>query len=229
MDQGAQPRPNKKLILDPTTRLQLRRIQKKARERQHGAIDWEAAHQRLAAAQQADLLKLDQKALLQERTLAIARPLQTSADAATASPLVVLRSGNLQLAVEVEYVREIITLEKLTRVPGVPEFVAGVVNARGKILTLINLELFLGQNAKETLEPGQKQSIIMVEIAAFQFGLLCDDFPVIGQYDSANFSEIGALSLDYRTTHLTGINPQGVLLLNLASLVEDPAFLINQE
>src|SRR5690349_4194566 len=115
MDQGAQPRPNKKHILDPTTRLQLRRIQKKARERQHGAIDWEAAHQRLAAAQQADLLKLDQKALLQERTLAIARPLQTSADAATASPLVVLRSGNLQLAVEVEYVREIITLEKLTR------------------------------------------------------------------------------------------------------------------
>jgi purine-binding chemotaxis protein CheW len=231
MDQPSQSKFNKKLVLDATMRLQLRSMQKKARGQKKGALDWEAVHRRLAASEQADSHKLDQAALLRERTLEIARPLQVNATATAAHPLLVLRCGRLQLALEVEYVREIITLDNLTRVPGVPEFVAGVVNARGKILTLINLDLFLRQSPGETPEgePQQKQSIIVVESGNFQFGLLCDDFPTIGQYDSTDFNEIGSLGLDYSTSHLTGVSSEGVLFLNLASLVDDPAFLVNQE
>jgi|GEM_PF-380987 len=229
MEQPPQPKTRKKAVLNATMRLQLRSMQKKAKNRKEGSLDWEAAHKRLAALGQADFLKNDPVAILQERTLEIARPVQNIINGRTDTPLVVLHCGQLQLALEVEYVREIIRLENLTEVPGTPDFVAGVVNARGKILTLINLELFLNQKARKSQESQQKGNIIVVETGNFQFGLICDDSPEIAQHDPTAFKPITSLRLDYNITHLTGINPEGILLLNLLSLVTDPDFLVNQE
>src|SRR5512142_2317152 len=54
-----------------------------------------------------------------------------------------IRLGRELLALEVSYVYDIRAKEALTRVPRVPEWVAGVTNLRGRILAVINLRAYL--------------------------------------------------------------------------------------
>jgi len=52
--------------------------------------------------------------------------------------------GDEMYAVPVEYVREIVRLQKLTRVPLAPKYVEGIANLRGEVLPVINLRTRLG-------------------------------------------------------------------------------------
>ncbi|NWJ95244.1 MAG: chemotaxis protein CheW [Chloroflexi bacterium] len=222
---------NKKPALSPIMRLQLRRMKHNSDSAKKGITDWDAIRAKIAATGQADELKVDTGRVLHNRAVELARPVETVLSGTSTNTLVVLQRGSCQLALDVEYVREIIPLESVTYVPGVPEFIVGVVNARGKILTLVNLEIFLRQGAGSLGlgQADQKQTVVMVETGNFEFGLLCDGFPVIGQHNPTLFKESSHTILDYRTDYLVGMDTNGVLLLNLATLVTDPDFLVDQD
>lgn len=220
----------KKSVLTPTMRLQLRQRQRKNQAARTGQLDWEALRTRMSTIGQLAEVKADPALILRERAASLARPIESVVDNATANTLVILQRANCQLAVEVEYVREIVPLESVTYVPGVPEFIVGVINARGKILTLVDLEIFLrvglGEATSESNQ--QKQTVIMLQTESFEFGILCDSFPTISQHNSVQFRELHHTSLNYRSDYLKGIGPEGVLLVNLGALIADTGFIVNQ-
>ncbi len=55
----------------------------------------------------------------------------------------ILRLGGVPYAVPVRQVREVVPFERPVPVPRAPDFVAGVVNHHGRIVTLIDLGRFL--------------------------------------------------------------------------------------
>ncbi len=57
--------------------------------------------------------------------------------------VVVLVRGQLY-GIEIEHVREMFEIPKLTAMPRVPEFVRGVVNLRGRVLPVLDLRMKLG-------------------------------------------------------------------------------------
>ena len=61
--------------------------------------------------------------------------------------LLVFRVGTLSCAAEVETVREIVPRLSVTRIPGAPKEVAGVVNVRGALITVVDGWRALGQEA----------------------------------------------------------------------------------
>src|SRR5262245_12469400 len=58
--------------------------------------------------------------------------------------LLIFRLDNERYGIEVTNVREIYPRQQLTPVPRTPAFVAGVFSARGRILSVIDLRIFLG-------------------------------------------------------------------------------------
>ncbi len=58
--------------------------------------------------------------------------------------LITFKLGENVYAVNVKHVNEVISLKKLVRVPRMPAHIEGIMNLRGKIVTLINLASFLG-------------------------------------------------------------------------------------
>lgn len=219
---------SRKLVLSPTTRLQLRKQRLQQRQQ---SLDWDDVRRRIESLNSEHQRRDDNSEILRKRAEELSRPLQTDLQNTTANTLVVLQCGPARFALDVQYVREITPVENITLVPGVPEFIVGVVNARGKILTLVNPERFLryGSLNFEPANPDIRQSIVIVETEQFEFGLLCDGFPSIGPRDPASFKPVDSANLDYRTDYLSGLDSEGILLLNLAGLVNDPAFLVNQE
>ena len=73
--------------------------------------------------------------------------------------LVLFRLGDRLYGIDLETVREILPVRRATRVPGAPAYVAGLVNVRGTIVTVLDLGARLDGNS--SLAPDG--SVILIE------------------------------------------------------------------
>ncbi|HXM38104.1 MAG TPA: chemotaxis protein CheW [Gemmatimonadales bacterium] len=95
---------------------------------------------------------------------------------ASLARLLVFRVGNLACAAEVDQVREILPRLPTTRIPGAPPVVAGLVNIRGTLVTVVEGWRALGQSPPTPAPPlppgspsenGERQgSTIILELGA---------------------------------------------------------------
>ncbi len=85
--------------------------------------------------------------------------------------LVVFNLGNEMYGVEISGVQEIIRMQAITRVPGAPAFVEGVINLRGKIIPVIELHQRFGLNS---VEAGSDSRIVVVETQGHVLGMVVD-------------------------------------------------------
>jgi len=85
--------------------------------------------------------------------------------------LVVFGIANELYGVDIASVREIITMQRITRVPRTPDFVEGIINLRGKVIPVIDLRqrfhLSIAEENKET-------RIVVVEIQGITIGMVVD-------------------------------------------------------
>lgn len=91
--------------------------------------------------------------------------------------VVVVRLGGTRFGLAMQSVAEVGRPPVLTRVPGVPEWVAGVANWRGRVLAVLDVRTLLGG----TCAPLDRRSRMVVltsprsRTAAVQVGLLVED------------------------------------------------------
>jgi len=85
--------------------------------------------------------------------------------------LVTFGLGAEEYALETLCVQEIIRMQNLTRVPNSPPFVDGVINLRGKVITVVNLRTRFGLPAREL---NKATRIIVVEAKSDVLGFIVD-------------------------------------------------------
>lgn len=73
--------------------------------------------------------------------------------------------------VKIDIVREIRRWTSATQLPRSPDFVRGVINLRGAVVPVIDFSARLGKGATD---PGERHSIVIVEVGGGLFGLLVD-------------------------------------------------------
>jgi purine-binding chemotaxis protein CheW len=86
--------------------------------------------------------------------------------------LVIFRLNREWYGVEITKVKEVIKVAKITYLPSCPEYIAGIVNLRGYILSVTDLKPFLGLPHEE---PTEKTRIIAIESGIFETGFLVDE------------------------------------------------------
>jgi len=73
--------------------------------------------------------------------------------------------------IEIKYVTEIIGMQQITEVPGLPDYVKGIINLRGKIIPLMDVRL---RFKKEPREYNDRTCVIVVDIKGVALGLIVD-------------------------------------------------------
>ncbi len=76
----------------------------------------------------------------------------------------------MRCAVEASVVREIMPILPATRVPGAPDQVAGVINIRGRITTLVDARRCLGQRSGD-----DEGSLVVLDSGSRVVGLVVDE------------------------------------------------------
>lgn len=125
-----------------------------------------------------------------------------------------------QYGIPYTYLEELRYVGNLSLVPCAPAFVAGVVNHRGELLTVLDLKQFFRMSA---LEQSASSRIVVAKYAGTRIGLLVDDVDGNEEYQSNELAPAmgsdGVTNMEY----VLGIHAGRVTLLNLAALLNDPA------
>ena len=80
-------------------------------------------------------------------------------------------SGDLVLYISTKHVIEIINNHTITTLPLMPPYIKGVINLRGQILPVVDIEHRMG---KENSDSAEKTCIIVLEIDSVALGIIVD-------------------------------------------------------
>jgi len=87
-------------------------------------------------------------------------------------PLIVFRLSREWYAVEITKIKEILKKTRITFLPSSPEYIAGIINFRGNILSVTDLKVILGLPRDE---PTGGTRIVAIESGCLETGLLVDE------------------------------------------------------
>lgn len=163
--------------------------------------------------------------VLQARAQVIARPVNQQQHNLRDQYLR-FRLGAVELyGIPYQYLEELLYVGNLARVPCTPVFVAGVVNHRGELLTILDIKQFFRMPATALTDEAR---IIVVRHAGMHAGLLVDAVDGNEEYLDSELSpplsSEGVSNMEY----VLGIHAGNVTLLNLKALLEDQALRVNR-
>jgi purine-binding chemotaxis protein CheW len=163
--------------------------------------------------------------VLEERARALARSSDEDETSGETIGMVVLAVGEERYGVEVRDEQEIEPLDKITPIPGTPAFWTGVVNLRGSMYPVLDIERYLGLPVSEEVE---SPKVALVSRGGISVGLLVDEVPEIRP---VKVSEIGPPVADgsSKAEVVRGVTPDMLSVLDLEALLSDPALVIEDD
>jgi purine-binding chemotaxis protein CheW len=129
----------------------------------------------------------------------------------------IFKLGDEMFGLGIEKVIEILKVQKIFTIPGLPDFLSGVMSVRGNVVPIIDLRRRFG------LKPaGKKERIIMVRYGKEKIGFLVDDIKEILALSSEEIRIPPSIFKGFKTEYLTGLGKHGesiIILLNIDSLL----------
>ena len=120
-----------------------------------------------------------------------------------ADQYVVFKLGKEEYCFDVSAVREIHTMEQITKVHRSAAYIEGVMNLRGKLLTVINLRK---RFAMEAGEAGDAQRIIVVDASGGAVGFLVDQVEEVARISKEAIEKAPAhVTKDLESEYVLGI------------------------
>lgn len=99
--------------------------------------------------------------------------------------------GGERYALDIQLVREIVEMMQITPIPRAPPFISGVINLRGEITNIMNLNTLLGL-ANQDIRDNQKIIVLVPEAAGgSNVGIIVDDVSSVLQVPESDIDRIG--------------------------------------
>ena len=114
------------------------------------------------------------------------------------------------------YVSEVLSLKEITTIPGTPDFVMGVINLRGRVVSIINLKTLFNLKERGLTELNK---VMILKNETMEFGVVAD--AILGN-TIIDLSTLSAppINLDNAgVEYITGVTSEGLILLNAESLL----------
>lgn len=145
--------------------------------------------------------------------------------------------GDEQYAFEIQAIRSIHALTTLTPVPRTPAFIKGLFNARGQIISVVDLRLLL-EAAAASEEPERPQIIILspqVEAdyplrqaqGALEIGVLADEIIDVITVFAAQITP--PLLTQPHARYIRGLTNSGIIILEPVELLADERLFVDEE
>jgi purine-binding chemotaxis protein CheW len=194
------------------------------------AIDWDEIRGRLTDAQAAleqgiSLSGEKTKSILQARAQALSRESVESRNAEDQIEVLEFLLAYEKYAVEASYVREVYPLKDLTPLPGTPPFVRGIINVRGRILSVVDLKKLMDLPEKGLTD---LHKVIIISDGDMEFGLLADAVQEVGRISKSEIQPALPTLIGLRPEYLKGVTGQRVVVLDVGQILADPQLKVCQ-
>ncbi|MBN1581980.1 MAG: chemotaxis protein CheW [Anaerolineae bacterium] len=161
--------------------------------------------------------------------------------------LVVVRLGSEVYALDTQFVFDVWSAGQITFVPGVPKWVLGVVNRRGRILSVVDLREFLGldkakvdrkkdDNGWDDNAAGQIPYLILLQIPAMEVVLRVDDVLGVEALLNGRITDLADTVRGIPQEYVRGVSELDnerekllVVILDVRALLCDERLIVHQE
>lgn len=134
--------------------------------------------------------------------------------------LVGFRIGKETFGVPIGLVHEIVRVPEITSVPDAPDYVEGVINLRGKIISVIDLRKRFGETK---IEASRKNRILVAEIEKKLVGLIVDAASEVIRLPHSEIDSPPEVFEENEVKYVTGVGKlhgRLVILIDLTKILQ---------
>lgn len=194
-------------------------------------IDWEKIKRKVSSMlevieQKEIVLPEEKRSLLRKRAHALALNENDGADIQECIEIIVFRLAYETYGIESSFVREVYPLKDFTTLPGTPQFVLGIINVRGQIVSVIDLKRFFNLPERGL---GELNKVIIMSNDRMEFGILADSVEGTQRVVRNDIlgSPSGAEMIGEK--YLKGITKEHIMILNAESILNDDKIIVNEK
>jgi purine-binding chemotaxis protein CheW len=135
-------------------------------------------------------------------------------------------SNKEKYAFDIKYINEVFRNKKVTPLPCTPSFIIGIINFRGKILSVIDIRNFLGFT-NDTKESNEIRQVIIVKVNDLEVGIAADN--ILGYYniEPEEIQHTVLTITNERKEFFMGIGKSGTLLLHIKNIMLSEKIIVN--
>ena len=134
---------------------------------------------------------------------------------------VTFRLGNETYAINVMQVQEVLRVTEIAPVPGAPDFVLGIINLRGNVVTVIDARSRIGLSYREMDDDTR---IIIIEAGPQVVGIVVDSVAEVMYVNESEIEAAPAVGNDESSKYIQGVvsrNDNITILMDLNKLLTD--------
>ncbi len=145
------------------------------------------------------------------------------ADKRSARQYLTFEIGRENYGLELTKAKEIIKPPKITNVPNSEKYILGVINLRGQVIPVIDMNNKLGLNDMEKSNMENKR-IIVINIQNMLIGLYVDNVKEVIKLTDDEIEDVSESKKGIRQEYITGVSIIGeslIIIINLDNLLFD--------
>jgi purine-binding chemotaxis protein CheW len=208
----------------------MREIMNKSAENRHPAVDWRSIHSRMDAVRERleegwNITEQEKEQILAARTRVLAgketdKPLTGEYTEVAEFILAEERYG-----IELKFIVEVYDLKDLTRLPCTPPFILGVMNVRGKIITVVDIKKLFELPDRGLTELNK---VIIVHASGMEAGILADVISGVRSVPVSKIQPALPTLTGIRAEYIKGVTGDQLVILNMEHIFSDERIIVNE-
>ena len=193
-------------------------------------IDWNRLHQRMAAVkatiEQGWIPSPEERTrILRERAAALAVAEEKKSTEKTIEVVEFLLARE-QYGIESSSIREVYPLKDYTPLPGVPDFVLGLLNVRGRILSVVDVKKFFDLPDKGISDLNK---VIIISDDMMEFGILADEILGVRNITLSELDQPLPTLTGILGKFVRGVTGERLVVLDAARILASPDIVVHEE
>jgi len=134
---------------------------------------------------------------------------------------VTFRLDNEKYGIKVMQVQEVLRMTEIAPVPGAPDYVLGIINLRGNVVTVIDTRLRFGLPERE---PDDDTRIVIIEADNNVVGILVDSVAEVADLRASEIETAPNVGNDESAKYIQGVCSRGdelLILVDVNKLLSD--------
>lgn len=138
--------------------------------------------------------------------------------------VVVFRLAQENYGIELRHISGVHPLKGLSYIPGTPDFVLGIINMRGEILSVVDLKKIFDLGDDES---GNNRMVIILRAADMEFCLVADEIIGLRHIPPERITTSLPTLDGIRSEYLIGVSGDGMVILDGKKLLNAPEMRID--
>ncbi|MBQ7925091.1 MAG: chemotaxis protein CheW [Lachnospiraceae bacterium] len=137
------------------------------------------------------------------------------ADLGNAIQYIVIRLGEEQFGIDIRFIDNIVRMQRMTRVPKVPEYLKGVINLRGEVIPVMSIRLKMGLEVDEITKATR---IIILKQEEGNMGIIVDEVKEVVTLSMDDVEKMTGSGKKGKGNFISGVGKHGSELISLLDL-----------